>query len=63
MKSKAEKAKEFDLVLSAMLTTKPLSKEEISARIRSAAESQAEGKASWPVEAVERLEGDQSLIG
>ena len=34
MKSKAEKAKEFDMVLSAMLTTKPLSKEEISARIR-----------------------------
>ncbi len=34
MKSKAEKAKEFDMVLSAMLTTKPLSKEEISARVR-----------------------------
>ena len=34
MKSKAEKAKEFDMVLSAMLTAKPLSKEEISARIR-----------------------------
>ena len=33
-KSKAEKAKEFDMVLSAMLTAKPLSKEEISARIR-----------------------------
>ena len=34
MKSKAEKAKQFDMVLSAMLTTKPLSKEEISARVR-----------------------------
>jgi hypothetical protein len=34
MKGKAGEAKEFDKVLRAMLTTKPLSKEEISARIR-----------------------------
>ena len=34
MKSKAGEAKEFDKVLRAMLTTKPLSKEEISVRIR-----------------------------
>jgi hypothetical protein len=34
MKSKAVKAKEFDKVLRVMLTTKPLPKEEISARIR-----------------------------
>jgi hypothetical protein len=33
MKSKTGEAKEFDKVLRAMLTTKPLSKEEISARI------------------------------
>jgi hypothetical protein len=33
MKSKAVQEKEFDMVLRAMLTTKPLSKEEISARI------------------------------
>ena len=30
---------------------------------RGAAESHAKGKANWPVEVVERLEGDQSLIG
>ena len=35
MKSKAGEGKEFDKVLRAMLTTKPLSREEISARIRS----------------------------
>jgi hypothetical protein len=34
MKSKAEEANEFDKVLRAMLTSRPLSKEEISARIR-----------------------------
>ena len=34
MKRKTAEAKEFDKVLRAMLTTKPLSKEEISARIR-----------------------------
>jgi hypothetical protein len=34
MMSKAVEAKEFDKVLRAMLTTKPLLKEEISARIR-----------------------------
>lgn len=34
MKGKAGEGKEFDKVLRAMLTTKPLSKEEISARIR-----------------------------
>ena len=34
MKSKAAAGEKFDKVLSAMLTTKPLSKEEISARIR-----------------------------
>jgi hypothetical protein len=34
MKSKALEGEKFDKVLSAMLTTKPLSKEEISARIR-----------------------------
>jgi hypothetical protein len=34
MKSKSGEAKEFDNVLRAMLTSKPLSREEISARIR-----------------------------
>jgi hypothetical protein len=34
MKGKTAETKEFDRVLRAMLTTKPLSKEEISARIR-----------------------------
>ena len=34
MKVKTVEAKEFDKVLRAMLATKPLSKEEISARIR-----------------------------
>ena len=34
MKGKAREAKEFDKVLRAMLTTKPLSKAEISARIQ-----------------------------
>lgn len=34
MKEKTVESKDFDKVLRAMLTTKPLSKEEISARIR-----------------------------
>ena len=34
MKGKTAETKAFDRVLKAMLTTKPLSKEEISARIR-----------------------------
>jgi hypothetical protein len=34
MKSEALEGEKFDKVLRAMLTTKPLSKEEISARIR-----------------------------
>jgi hypothetical protein len=34
MKGKTAETKEFDKVLRAMLTTKPLSKEEISARVR-----------------------------
>jgi hypothetical protein len=40
MKSKAEKAKEFDMVLSAMLTTKPLSEEEISGARRKATQKE-----------------------
>jgi hypothetical protein len=42
MKGKIAETKEFDKILRAMLTTKPLSKEEISARIR--ARRQAERK-------------------
>jgi hypothetical protein len=34
MKAKTAETKAFDKVLKAMLTTRPLSKEEISARIR-----------------------------
>lgn len=44
MKSKAGEAKEFDKVLRAMLTTKPLSKEEISAWIRTRRKAGQKGK-------------------
>jgi hypothetical protein len=40
MKSKAAQMKEFDKVLKAMLTTKPLSKEKISARIGKATQKE-----------------------
>ena len=44
MKSKALEGEKFDKVLSAMLTTKPLSKEEISARIRTRRKATQKGK-------------------
>jgi hypothetical protein len=63
MKGKAGEAKEFDKVLRAMLTTKPLSKEEIRARIGARRKATQKEKQVVRVEAVERLEGDQGLIG
>jgi hypothetical protein len=46
MKSNAGEANEFDKVLRAMLTSKPLSKEEISARIRARRKAAQKGKRS-----------------
>jgi len=54
MKSKSGEAKEFDNVLRAMLTSKPLSREEISARIRARRKARQKDK---------RVDGSKQLRG